>query len=788
MDEDDLSVLAVSPVGEAGGAEVLLIDILVGFQAAGVDVTLMVLGHGPLARLARSRHLATKIGPALSFRRPDSVLRCVQSIRKVVLDIQPTVVHASHPKGQLIVQLACPGGTPVLTTQLYDPPTSPGMSTRLAARLPGLRFAITKETAHSYTERNPALRPIVIPPGRDLSALSSQAGSGDPDAAWTRAGLGRLGPRIVMVGRLQRFKGPLDFVAMASLVLREVPDAQFLIVGPDSPLEPCLRAEVQAEIDRLGLGDVAALAGRLSSSDLAATVAGATLLVHPASREPFGLVLVEALALGTPVIAYATTGPSTILADGGGALTPPGDVAALARAVADALQDSALRSGWEEHARGIASRFELTSTVHRYLEIMRGAAAGAPVCLSRPPSTKPRVTTVGLVPPGPSGVHDYGRLLAGELRKRGHKMGEAWIENDGARLGPALLASLRLLRLAVRLRVGSAIVLHYSPFSYGYRGLPAPSVFFGAIARSRGCRLVVVLHELAYAYRPETDGLRKRITAVLQRGALGIVLWGADCAVVATEQRRRLIQETRCRRSCPIHVLPVFSTVTVTGTPRPTGRCDDLLFTLGIPGYAGDGVRPDIFFEALTLLEPLGHFRVLLIGAPGEDSPDGRMWRRLADRAGLGERVSFTGVVDVRELSAHLSACDVVVLVNEEGPSGRKTTLASALAHGRPIISLDGANRWKELIESAAVIVVPSAPEPLAVALHGLRASPSRRTELGARARAYYDGTMSLGRVADGFEALIGPSQPAASSPSHSDRTERRSSQPSTSQGRGATR
>lgn len=370
----DLSVLAVSPVGEAGGAEVLLVDILAGLVAAGAQARLIALGRGPLADLARSRGLSVKAGPDFSFRRPRSVLRCVRIVRRETLEVGPDVVHASHPKGQLVAWLAVRRRDCVLTTQLYDPPVRPGLSTRVAARLPGLRFAITEETASAYRSYRSTLAPVVIPPGRDLAPFVSQATSGDGDAAWLRNGLEGDGPRIVTVARLQRFKGPLDFVAMAEMVHDEVDEARFLIAGPDSPREPQLRGQVHAEIRRRGLDGVVALAGRLTSPDLAATVAGATLLVHPAANEPFGLVLVEALALGTPVIAYASAGPSTILADGGGRLTPTGDVQALARAVVDALLDAELRTGWERHAPSIAARFDLDAIVGTYLENFLDAA------------------------------------------------------------------------------------------------------------------------------------------------------------------------------------------------------------------------------------------------------------------------------------------------------------------------------------------------------------------------------------------------------------------------------
>lgn len=371
-----LSVLVVSPVAEAGGAEVLLVGILAGLQERGLHVNLVALGEGPLIELAASRNLRSMSGPALSFRRPTSVVRAVSAVRRAVAVTRPNVVLASHPKGQVISRIACIGVSNVAhVTQLYDPFSPDSVSSRVAARLPGVRLAITDETAASWQAYNPALDPVLIRPGVDGRRLLAEAAEGDGAAAWARAGLSGNGPRVVMVGRLQRFKGPFDFLDMAALVVRSEPSVRFLIIGPDSPIEPELRAELQAAIEAAGLGHAVAIAGRLSAPDLAATVRESTLLVHPARREPFGLAVVEALALGTPVVSYASEGPRMILADGGGALVPLGSVPDLARTVLDILGDPARLATWSVAAQSIARKFDLAANVARYSEVLTAATA-----------------------------------------------------------------------------------------------------------------------------------------------------------------------------------------------------------------------------------------------------------------------------------------------------------------------------------------------------------------------------------------------------------------------------
>lgn len=375
---DRLSLVALSPVAEEGGAEVLLVDVLAGLRDRGLSVTLLVLGQGPLPERARSRALGVRVGPPLSFRRPASVLGAAAFVHRALRQLHPHVVLASHAKAQLLSRLACAGTSAIQATQLYDPPaTSP--SSRLAIRLAGPSFAISAETAAAHVAANPKLRPVVIPPGCDIELLQARSQHGDCKGVWDNAGVPySSGRRIVMVGRLQQFKGVFDFVEMAAAVRRLEPDARFLLIGPDSPIEPGLRAELESDIATRGMQGALGLAGRIEASDVAATIADATLLVHPAHREPFGLVVLEAMALGTPVVAYASSGPRSLLQEGAGRLVPVGDVPLLAAAVAGALANPSRLEGWGGQGSVRSRHFDLAHTIEEYRRALWQLAAGGP--------------------------------------------------------------------------------------------------------------------------------------------------------------------------------------------------------------------------------------------------------------------------------------------------------------------------------------------------------------------------------------------------------------------------
>jgi len=100
--------------------------------------------------------------------------------------------------------------------------------------------------------------------------------------------------------------------------------------------------------------------------------------VVPSLYEPFGLVALEALACGVPVVATTAGGLKEIVEDGkSGLLVPPGDAPALARALLALLTNGSLRTKLAEDARQRAEQFSLELRSARLLDFLRGAAAEA---------------------------------------------------------------------------------------------------------------------------------------------------------------------------------------------------------------------------------------------------------------------------------------------------------------------------------------------------------------------------------------------------------------------------
>lgn len=339
-----MDVAVLSPVGEAGGAEHLLLDVLEQLRRRGHTVRLVALGPGPLAEVARDRGIEVHQGPALSFSRPASVRAAVRSLR-TALRRPPDVLLLNHPKAHLLAVLARAGRRSTLLLQVHDPVNKRNVLDRLSYALDVPRVANSAVTARSYAgARSHQDRVPVVSPGVDVAGMQAAADRGDADAVLAAAGLTRGTGLVVMVARLQAFKGPATLVEVAARLVADAPGLRCVVVGPDAPAEPGLREELLADVRRRGLSDVVGLAGFVERDDLAAALRLADCLVHPAREETFGLVLVEAMAVGTPVVACRGPGPDLILGEGGGSLVPHGDVEAMTAAVRRYLEDPTARA------------------------------------------------------------------------------------------------------------------------------------------------------------------------------------------------------------------------------------------------------------------------------------------------------------------------------------------------------------------------------------------------------------------------------------------------------------
>jgi glycosyltransferase involved in cell wall biosynthesis len=178
-------------------------------------------------------------------------------------------------------------------------------------------------------------------------------------------------PTILFLGSIAASKGVLTLIGAMPEVLRQVPQARLLLAGTGPAA-----GEARAAAQRLDLGDTVRFLGAVPPDEVPALLAESSLLCLPSYGEPWGMVLLEAMASGRAVVSTRSGGPSSIVADGtGGALVEPGDAYALARALAAFLGDPVLleEAGRVNRMR-VEREFSLEAMVDRLEAVYRSVA------------------------------------------------------------------------------------------------------------------------------------------------------------------------------------------------------------------------------------------------------------------------------------------------------------------------------------------------------------------------------------------------------------------------------
>jgi D-inositol-3-phosphate glycosyltransferase len=135
-------------------------------------------------------------------------------------------------------------------------------------------------------------------------------------------------------------------------------------------------ARLQAMAIELGLRDLVAFAGARDQELLPYYFAAAEMVVVPSHYESFGMVALESMAMGTPVIASRVGGLAHLVVDGcNGYLVPAGDASALAARILDLLDCAPCRVAMGRHARAYARGYAWPKTVARMLHVYAGLPA-----------------------------------------------------------------------------------------------------------------------------------------------------------------------------------------------------------------------------------------------------------------------------------------------------------------------------------------------------------------------------------------------------------------------------
>lgn len=185
-----------------------------------------------------------------------------------------------------------------------------------------------------------------------------------PDEPWSPRPDSIKRPHAVFIGRLAPEKGLHALIDAWPIVRRRYPEARLTLVG-EGPERPAL----EARTNHLDLADAIRLPG--SSPDAAARLASADLFVLPSREEGMSIALLEAMALGIPLIASAIPGNRKLVADGlHGRLAPPDDPEGLARGIVAQWSDPMAAASMGRAARRLViERYSIGAVARAHLDL-----------------------------------------------------------------------------------------------------------------------------------------------------------------------------------------------------------------------------------------------------------------------------------------------------------------------------------------------------------------------------------------------------------------------------------
>jgi D-inositol-3-phosphate glycosyltransferase len=215
----------------------------------------------------------------------------------------------------------------------------------------------------------------VVPGGVNLDLFAP----GDRQAARRALGIGPE-PTLLFVGRIQRLKG-IDILIRAAAELRDdIGGVRVLIAGgtgDETGRQPSEEARelqrLRRLVDDLELRSVVRFVGAVEQSQLADYYRAADVTVMPSTYESFGLVAVESMACGTPVVASRVGGLATIVRDGeNGALVPWRDPRLFADRIRPILTDAPYAASLQRGALETAELFSWDAVAERTVSIYDG--------------------------------------------------------------------------------------------------------------------------------------------------------------------------------------------------------------------------------------------------------------------------------------------------------------------------------------------------------------------------------------------------------------------------------
>ncbi len=374
--ESSMNILLFTDADVFAGTERHMLDLAIGLRALGVTPTIACPRPGILADRASAAGFPVLAIPKIGGIDRNAIHVLARRLRSGEMDL----IHAHNGRTHIAAAFAVKkaGRGKCVATQHFLSPartTRTGIKALLANHLHRRASAFTAHTiAISDAVRNAALArgddvPEKITTIRNGSSPPDLGGAAEPSIVRGALGIGLDVPFVYCAARLQKEKDiPTLIAAMRDVVVLH-PEARCCIAGEGDQL-PLLQRQIAecnlaAQVQLLGF-----------RNDIPSLLRACDIFVLPSLAEPFGLVLLEAMALGKPVIATRAGGPPEIVEDGKtGLLIAPKNSAELAATISELITDREKRLAFgitgQERYR---SHFTVERMAHEVLSVYRAAS------------------------------------------------------------------------------------------------------------------------------------------------------------------------------------------------------------------------------------------------------------------------------------------------------------------------------------------------------------------------------------------------------------------------------
>ncbi|HSW81071.1 MAG TPA: glycosyltransferase [Candidatus Saccharimonas sp.] len=528
-----------------------------------------------------------------------------------------------------------------------------------------------------------AAKSTVITPGVDLQAFPKRT-----KAPNTR--------RILFVGNFRSGIKGLEFLQRAVAM---IPGVELHVVGEGEPVPD----------------DHTVYYGALRGADLLDEFHKADILVLPSvcATESFGMVLVEAMACGVPVIGSNVGGIPTVITDGEtGLLVTPADAEALAIAIVDLLDNPQKAAKLATNAyQKVTQIFTWQHSTALFLELLQN-------------SSRPTIVHVaGYYPPHLGGMENVAKALATGLAAEHYNV-QVLTSNI-----PRAAAELTTNNLGVhRLKAFEFAHTPITPgFSLALWRTPKHSIVHLHLAQAYfpervwlTCKLRRVPYVVHFHLDLQPSGPLGAIFMAYKKTVLRLVIRGATKVAVFSPEQQAFVRQTYGRKHDDIAIIPngVGEDYFMPARTYKT-RANQVLFV----GRLAAQKRVDRLIGAMAKL-PNTHLTIV---------GDGDQRAALQKQANGAKNITFVGYKNPIQTREFYKTADVLVVPSDR--EGMSLVTLEAMASALPIVASD-APGLTELLRNVGVLVQKPGPETFAVALKKILNDPKELTSLSAKSLA----------------------------------------------------